>query len=72
MKHLIAACLLLVATASLGGCLTDEENDPADGCGLLSALDCGTDSDTPPPADTDEPPPGEGLLGIFVPLSSKK
>lgn len=65
MKHIIAACVLLVAAASLGGCLTDDNNDPADGCGLLSALDCGTETDTARPPDDDAP--GTGLLGIFFP-----
>ena len=70
MKHLVAASLLLVATASLGGCLTDEDNDPEDGCGLFSSLDCGTETDTPPPSHDDAP--GEGLLGIFLPHSEKE
>ncbi len=71
MKHLIATCLLLAATVSAGGCITEEESaDPPEGCGLLSPIDCGTESESPPAQDDDAP--GEGLFGIFFPHGDKE
>lgn len=56
MKRPIAACLLLAAIASLGGCITEEETEPTDECyGLFCGPDEGAGEDEPA-SDPDRDP----------------